>query len=144
MGIVLGSVLQQGGLGRRYDDVVRARPMWLSQARQEQFLAFYQFLDELGMPIVELCLRFAIGQADASTVLIGPKTVAQVEQAVAAIARGPLPADVRARLDAIAAMVPCRPFEEPMILPLSNPRSYQGPGMANLGTGVPVGKLPAP
>src|SRR5947208_901020 len=25
MGIVLGSVLQQGGLGRRYDDVVRAR-----------------------------------------------------------------------------------------------------------------------
>ena len=45
------------------------------------------------------------------------------------------------RLDEIAAMVPFRPFEEPMILPLSRPRSYYGPGLANLGAGVQVGKL---
>jgi aryl-alcohol dehydrogenase-like predicted oxidoreductase len=141
LGVVLGSVLQQGALGRRYDAVVRARPCWLSRARQEQFLALYQFLDELGMSIVELCLRFAIANADAGTVLIGPKTAAQVEQSVAAVARGPLPADVVTQLDRIAALVPFRPFEEPMILPLSNPRSYYGPGMANLGVGVPVGKL---
>jgi hypothetical protein len=96
----------------------------------------------LGMPIVELCLRFAISIADASTVLIGPKTAAQVEQSVAAVEKGPLPADVLARLDGIAGMVPFRPFEEPMILPLNNPGSYHGPGMANLGAGVPVGKLP--
>src|SRR5205807_10574975 len=44
MGILLGSALQQGGLGRRYDDVVRAKPAWLSKARQQQFLAFYRFL----------------------------------------------------------------------------------------------------
>jgi aryl-alcohol dehydrogenase-like predicted oxidoreductase len=142
MGVVLGSALQQGALGRRYDDTVRAKPMWLSQARQQQFLAFYAFLDELGMPIVELCLRFAISQRDASTVLIGPKTAAQVEQSVAAVEKGPLPADVLARLDAIAGMLPCRPFEEPMILPLNKPESYHGPGMANLGAGVKVGKLP--
>jgi aryl-alcohol dehydrogenase-like predicted oxidoreductase len=141
MGVVLGSVLQQGALGRRFDDVVRARPMWLAQTRQEQLLALYAFLDELGMPLVELCLRFAIGNATASTVLIGPKTAAQVEQSVAAVAKGPLPAEVLARLDAIAAMVPYRPFEEPMILPLNRPNAYHGPGMANLGAGVKVGKL---
>ena len=28
----------------------------------------------------------------------------------------------------------------PMILPLANPRAYYGPGLANLGVGVPVGK----
>jgi aryl-alcohol dehydrogenase-like predicted oxidoreductase len=141
MGIVLGSVLQQGALGRRYDDTVRAKPMWLSRARQEQFLALYQLLDELAMPIVDFCLRFAISNPDASTVLIGPKTAGQVEQSVAAVAKGPLPADALARLDAIAAMVPYRPFEEPMILPLGKPNSYHGPGMANVGAGIKVGKL---
>jgi aryl-alcohol dehydrogenase-like predicted oxidoreductase len=143
MGIVLGSLLQQGALGRRYDAVVRSKPLWMSWARQQQFLAFYQFLDELGMSIVELALRFGITCADASTVLIGPKTAEQVEESIAAVARGPLPADVLARLDAIAAMLPYRPFEEPMILPLSKPQSYSGPGMANLGAGIPVGKLGA-
>jgi aryl-alcohol dehydrogenase-like predicted oxidoreductase len=143
MGIVLGSVLQQGALGRRYDSVVRSKPAWLSKPRQEQFLTLYQLLDELGMPLVELCLRFALSIGGVSSVLIGPKTAEQVEESVAAAEKGPLPADVLARLDRIAALVPFRPFEEPMILPLSNPRSYSGPGMANLGAGIPVGKLPA-
>jgi aryl-alcohol dehydrogenase-like predicted oxidoreductase len=143
MGIVLGSVLQQGGLGRRYDEAVCAKPMWLSRARQEQLLGFYRLLDQAGMSIVELCLRFAVSNPDASTILIGPKTAEQVEQSVLAVTKGALPSDVRTELDRIAALVPFRPFEEPMILPLNNPHSYHGPGMANLGAGAPVGKLPA-
>lgn len=140
MGIVLGSVLQQGALGRRYDEVVRRKPAWLSRPRQEQLLAFYALLDELGMPIVELALRFALSCPGFGSILIGPKTAEQVEQSVAAVAKGPLPADVQARLDALAARVPFRPFEEPMILPLNRPDDYHGPGLANLGAGAPVGK----
>jgi aryl-alcohol dehydrogenase-like predicted oxidoreductase len=140
MGIVLGSALQQGALGRRYDDVVRARPMWLSRARQLQFLAFYAFLDELGMPIVELALRYAISNADASAVLIGPKTAEQVEQSVQYVNKGPLPVDVQARLSEIAARVPYRPFEEPMLLPFASPKRYHGPGRANVGAAAPVGQ----
>lgn len=140
MGIILGSTLQQGALGRRYDDVVASKPIWLSKPRQEQFLAFYKFLDEAGIGIVELCLRFALSNADVSTVLIGPKTAAHVDSAVAAAEKGPLPADMRKRLDEIAALVPFRPFEEPMVLPFSNPKGYRGPGLANLAAGAPVGK----
>jgi aryl-alcohol dehydrogenase-like predicted oxidoreductase len=141
MGIVLGSTLQQGALGHCYDAVVQRKPAWLSKPRQQQLLAFYAFLDELGMPIVELALRFVLSCPAISSILIGAKTAEQVEQAVAAVAKGPLPADVLARLDAIAALVPFRPFEEPMILPLNRPDDYHGPGLANLGAGVPVGKL---
>jgi aryl-alcohol dehydrogenase-like predicted oxidoreductase len=140
MGVVLGSTLQQGALGRRYDDVVRRKPAWLSKPRQQQLLAFYAFLDEVGLPIVELALRFALSCPGFGSILIGPKTADQVEQAVAAVARGPLPADVLARLDALAALVPFRPFEEPMILPMARPDDYRGPGLANLGAGAPVGK----
>lgn len=140
LGVVLGSVLQQGALGRRYDEVVRAKPAWLARPRQQQLLALYAFLDELGMPIAEVCLRFALSQPDAHTILIGPKTARQVEEAVDAVAKGPLPGDVLRRLDDIAALVPFRPFEEPMILPLNRPHDYYGPGIANLGAGAPVGK----
>lgn len=136
MGVLLGSCLQQGALGRRYE--LRTKPAWMAKGRHEQFLAFYKLLDDSGLSIVEMCLRFAVGGP--GVVLIGPKTAAHVDESVAVAAKGPLPADVRARLDQIAAMMPYRPFEEPMILPLSNPRAYYGPGLANLGIGVPVGK----
>lgn len=139
MGVVLGSALQQGALGRRFDDVVQQKPAWLSQPRQQQLLAFYQLLDQSGLNIVELCLRFALSNPVIHAVLIGPKTAAQVEASVAAAEKGPLPADIMGRLDEIAAMVPFRPFEEPMILPLNNPQGYWGPGIANLGAGAPVG-----
>lgn len=138
MGIVAGSVYGQGFLGRRFDAEVRARPVWLSRARQEQFLAFYELLDQSGMEITELCLRFALANDDLSTVLVGCKTEEQLETSLAHSAKGPLPPDVSRRLDEIAALVPFRPFEEPMILPFGKP--YFGPGRANTGAGVPVGK----
>lgn len=140
MGVVLGSVLQQGSLARRYDDVVRAKPAWLARARQQQFLAFYELLDQSGIPIVELGLRFAISRNVAHTILIGPKTADQVQESVTAIQKGPLPRDVLERLDEIAAQVPGRPFEEPMVLPMHRPHDYWGPGRANTAAGAPVGK----
>ena len=140
MGIVIGSVLGQGGLGRRYDEAVRDRPNWMSTDRQRQLLRLYALLDELdGMSLAELGVRWALSQSEPSTILIGPKTVDQLEASVAAAEQGRLPDDVLATLDEIAGMLPCRPFEEPMILPLG--KNYQGPGMANVGAAVKVGKL---
>lgn len=146
LGCVLGSVLQQGALGRRYDDVVNEskKPIWLAESRREQFRQLYRLLDETGLSIVELGLRFAISRLEvtgAPSILIGAKTAKQVEESVQAISKGPLPADVLGRLDQLAAMVPSRPFEEPMILPFNRPNDYWGPGLANIGAGAPVGKL---
>jgi aryl-alcohol dehydrogenase-like predicted oxidoreductase len=141
MGVVLGSVLQQGALGRRYDDEVRRKPAWMSARRQRQFLDFYAWLDHKNLPIVEVALRFALSRHEAHTLLIGPKTAEQVEQSVAVIQKGPLSHDLLDELSDLAHILPFRPFEEPMILPLNAPMSYYGPGMANLGAGVKVGKL---
>jgi len=139
MGIVLGSTLGQGFLTRRADDEVKAKPIWLSEARREQLLAYYQLLDYAGMTAAELCLRFAVGDPGISTIPVGCKTMEHLEASVAAVEKGPLPADVSSRLDEIAAMLPHRPYEEPMILPFG--KTYQGPGIANMGAAVQVGKL---
>jgi aryl-alcohol dehydrogenase-like predicted oxidoreductase len=128
MGIIIGSPLQQGALARRYDEEVRHGARWLSSPRRAQYLALYAFLDELGICLAELGLRFVISNPNISCTLMGARSREEVEQNVAAVEKGPLTPDVLKRLDEIAAMVPFRPFEEPFGLPFGRP--YRGPGIA--------------
>ncbi len=139
MGIVLGSAFGQGFLTRRADGEVRDKPIWLADARREQLLAYYDLLDQAGLPAFEVCLRFVLSNPSISTIPIGCKTVDHLEASVNAAAKGPLSNDILTRLDEIAAMVPRRPWEEPMILPFG--KNYVGPGIANMGAAVQVGKL---
>lgn len=127
MGIVVGSPLQQGALARRYDEVYSGA-RWLSPPRQAQFQALYAFAEHLDMSLPELALRFVISNPAVDSVLMGARSAWEVEQNVASVEKGPLPRDVLARLDAIAAMVPFHPFEEPFVLPFGRP--YRGPGVA--------------
>lgn len=127
MGIVIGSPLQQGALARRYDEEIR-KSRWLSKPRREQLIALYNLLDEIDMPLSELAFRFVISNRDISCVLMGARSVEEVEQNVAAVEKGPLPNKVLERLEKIHAMVPFRPFEEPCTLGfLRTP--YKGPGI---------------
>ena len=139
LGIVLGSAFGQGFLTRRADDEVRAKPIWLAEARQKQLLAYYELLDQAAIPAFEMCLRFVLSNPAIATIPIGCKTAEHLQDSVAAAAKGPLPDDILNRLDEIAAMVPHRPWEEPMILPFG--KNYVGPGIANMGAAVQVGKL---
>lgn len=125
MGIVIGSPLQQGTLAKRHD-LEKAR--WLSRPRRAQFEALYQLLDETGMELPEMGLRFMISTPEISTVLMGPRSAAEVDANVAAVQKGPLPADLLQRINQIAAMVPFRPCEEPYSLPWWG--NYRGPAIA--------------
>jgi aryl-alcohol dehydrogenase-like predicted oxidoreductase len=128
-GVILGSPLQQGALARRFDDEIEHGAHWLNPFRRAQFKAFYAFLDEIDMPIHELGLRFAISNPDVSTVLVGARSVAEVESSVEAAEKGALPADVLGRLQEIADMLPFRPYEEPAgVFTLPFGREYKGPG----------------
>ena len=129
MGIIVGSPLQQGALARRFDDEIEAGARWLSSPRRAQYRKLYALLDEIGMPLPELALRFVISNPDIHTVLMGARSVAEVEANVHAVEAGPLPADILERIREIAAMVPFRPFEEPFGLPFGKPERW-GPGDA--------------
>ena len=134
MGIVVGSPLQQGALSRIYRDEVEHGARWLSPPRRAQYRALYAFVDELGIGLPELALRFVLSNPDISCTLTGARSVAEVEMNVAAAERGPLPDDILARIAEIAAMVPFRPFDEPFVMPFG--RGYRGPGYA--GEGAPA------
>ncbi len=125
VGVVVGSPLQQGALAKIWPEVEEPDGApWLSSPRRAQFTALYAYLREIDIPLHELALRFVLSDGRVHTVLSGSRSVAEVEANVAAIAKGPLPAEVLARLDEIAAMVPFRPHDEPFSLPFG--RAYAG------------------
>jgi aryl-alcohol dehydrogenase-like predicted oxidoreductase len=128
MGILVGSPLQQGALARRYDDEVNHGAPWLSVPRREQYRRLYALLDEVGIPLAEMAIRFVLSNPAVSTTLMGARSIEEVEANVCAVEKGPLPPDLLERLDEIARMVPFRPFEEPFGLPFG--RDYKGPGIA--------------
>lgn len=127
MGIVAGSPLQQGWLSRRYDDVLRHPPPWLSPVRRQQLLHLYALSDETDMPIAELALRFVLSNPAVDTVLMGARSVEEVEKNVEAAEQGPLSKRVLKELDRIYGLAPSRPCEEPMSCALARP-AYRGPG----------------
>lgn len=127
IGIVAGSPLQQGWLARRYDQFLDNPPAWLSPPRREQFRALYSLVDEAKMPLPEMALRWVISVPEVDTTLMGARSVEEVEKNVAAVEAGPLPAEILARLDEIAAMVPFRPMDEPFGCGFGG---FRGPGIA--------------
>jgi len=126
MGIIVGSPLQQGALARRRDDEVNHGAPWMSPPRREQYKKLYALLDETGIPLPEMGIRFVLSNPDVSTVLMGARSVQEVEQNVGAAKKGPLPKEILKKIDTIAKMVPFRPCAEPGWFPLGVP--YKGPG----------------
>jgi aryl-alcohol dehydrogenase-like predicted oxidoreductase len=128
LGVLAGSPLQQGALARRWDEEVERGAPWLSAPRREQLRRLYAFVDECGIPLPELALRFVLSDSRVHSALMGARSAEEVDACVDAAEEGPLPPDVLARLAEIAVLVPFRPFEEPFGLPFGRP--YRGPGKA--------------
>jgi D-threo-aldose 1-dehydrogenase len=117
MGIICSSPLQQGSLAVRRDDIIEHGAPWISKPRKDQFRALYKFLDETGMGIVEMAMRFIISNPDVNCVLTGSKSSDEFEENWTSVEKGPLPSDMLKRLDEIYQMVPFRPTLEPILLP---------------------------
>lgn len=112
MGIICGSPLQQGALAKRYDEEIAHGAPWISEPRRRQFKELYRLLDETGMDIVEMAMRFVISNPDVHCVLTGSRSEQEFMQNYERVEKGPLPKDILDRLDEIYAIVPFRPTLE--------------------------------
>lgn len=122
MGIICSAPLQQGSLAVRRDELIENGAPWISKPRREQFKALYSFLDEIGMSIVELSLRFVLLNPDIDCVLVGAKNLKEITETVAYSEKGPLSEDILKRIEEIYMMVPFRPTLEPILLPWGDTR----------------------
>lgn len=126
MGIIIGSPLQHGALSQLYKEEVDHGAPWLSPPRRAQFKKLYELVEEVGIPIAELGVRFVLSNPDISCVLTGVKSIAELEQNVHTAVTGALPKEILQKINEIATMVPFRPYEEPYKLPFHS--AYRGPG----------------
>ncbi|MGB9595610.1 MAG: aldo/keto reductase [Candidatus Poribacteria bacterium] len=127
MGVIIGSPLQQGALSRKYPEI-ETGAWWLSPPRQNQYRRLYAYLDEINLSLPEAGIRMILSNPIISTILMGARSVEEVEQNVKSINSGPLSEEILSELKKIADMVPFRPFEEPFGLPFG--RKYFGPAIA--------------
>jgi aryl-alcohol dehydrogenase-like predicted oxidoreductase len=127
MGVVIGSPLQQGALSRRYSEI-ETGAWWLSPPRQNQYKQLYAYLYDINLSLPEAGIRMILSNPDVSTILMGARSVEEVEQNVQSINAGSLSSDILSEFQKIADMVPFRPFEEPFGLPFG--RQYFGPATA--------------
>jgi aryl-alcohol dehydrogenase-like predicted oxidoreductase len=129
MGIVIGSPLQMGALSRRWDDEIAHGAPWMSPLRREQFKRLYKLCDDTGIVLPELAIRYLLDDELLSAILMGPRSKEEVINNVATVDKGPLPRDILKELDLIGEMLPCRPFEEPFVIPFG--KKYYGPGLVS-------------
>jgi aryl-alcohol dehydrogenase-like predicted oxidoreductase len=96
MGVVALRVLEAGLLAGRAPPAKAA----LAQEREAARARLAVLAPLLGPePLVHTAVRFALSQPELTTVLVGFSDVAQVEDAVAAAAQGPLPAALLVRIE---------------------------------------------
>lgn len=123
--IIAGTPLQQGALAARYDAEIESGADWMAGPRREQFRTFYDYLDEIDIPVIELAHRFMLTHPVVECVLSGARSPDEIDANVDAIEKGPLPDTIKSALDDIAAMVPFRPYDEPTVFPFN--QVYKGP-----------------
>jgi len=128
MGVVIGSPLQQGALARKYDEI-ETGAWWLSPPRQEQYKRLYAYLDEINFSLPEASIRMVLSNPDISLLLMGARSVEEVEQNIKSVNKGRLSPEILSELKNIADMVPFRPYEEPFGLPFGR-KFHGGPGLA--------------
>lgn len=101
-GALSGSAARHANATQQVEPIASSQSFAADVALAERF----GFLVDEGYTssLVEAAIRFAIGQSGVSTAVIGISTLEQLEEAVAAANKGPLPAAAYARLDAVWAV----------------------------------------
>ncbi len=95
-GALSGSVARHGNAARSVDPIGGGQSFAEDVTRSQRFGVLLQegYADSL----IEAAIRFVIGKAEVSTVLIGISDMEQLEQAVEYSAKGPLPPEALGRL----------------------------------------------
>ena len=88
---------------------VSTPPDWVTPQVRAGLGALYELQRESGLSMIELAIRYVIGDADVATVLLGAASPAEVEESVASALEGPLPDDIKGAIDGLGLSVKGNP-----------------------------------
>ena len=107
VGVVLGGAMGQGALVAKdraaAEEMIRNPTQHDQPARGRKLLAVYDLADALGLELPALVIRYVLAMPEIHTHIAGARAAAHLQANLAAVAQGPLPADVVGQIDRIAA-----------------------------------------
>jgi L-galactose dehydrogenase len=106
IGVVGGAVLMKGWLASEQTAWRGTRPAWMDDAFFNAYFAFVRISRESGIPMAELTVRWVLEETRQASLVFGFSGQSVIDENLDAAAKGPLPADVKARVDAIGLVHP--------------------------------------
>lgn len=106
VGAVLGAPLQQGRLAVPHPEWLDCPPPWMGDATRKRFRSLYEIVEEHGLSLPELTLRFLLADDDIGSIATGLTSIGQLEENVRCARAGPLPAEIHARVEALGRLYP--------------------------------------
>jgi D-threo-aldose 1-dehydrogenase len=99
--LLLASISHIGRLVATHPEWLVTPPPWMTPGLRERFARLYSLADQAGLSLVELGVRFVLGEPRAAGLLLGASRPEQVLQSLNAAARGPLPRDLHDAIEAL-------------------------------------------
>ena len=106
IGVVNGASFMKGWLAVPQTAWRDAPPPWMDDTFRRAYFAYLDVQAQSGVPLAELSLRWQLSEPRQHSVVVGFSRIEDIEQNVAAVQRGPLPADLQRAVDAIGIVHP--------------------------------------
>ena len=104
VGVVQGTPMHQGVLAEPRREWLDNPPDWMTAVEHDRYRRLLQIQVDAGIPLAELALRYILQNPTISTTIPGAATLGQLEANVACAAKGPLPEEVTAAIDALGIL----------------------------------------
>ena len=98
---ILGALFHGGRLTAVHPEWLQSPPAWMTPEIRAHFEQLYALQRDCGLSLVELTVRFLIGDPEVTTIPVGATTPKELEESVAAAQQGPLPPDLHQAVEAI-------------------------------------------
>jgi len=106
VGVVIGAPLMKGWLAVPQITWRTDPPGWMDETFNQTYSRLLEIVQESGLPLVEVSLRWMLAESRLHSIVVGFSALSDVTQNLEIIARGPLPADLQAAVNAIGIVHP--------------------------------------
>jgi D-threo-aldose 1-dehydrogenase len=89
------------GLTEPHAEWLSAPPSWLKPKIQQALTKLYKLHDDCGLSLVELGIRYLLGDSTISTIVVGAANLEEIKQSTEAASRGALPADLHEAIEGL-------------------------------------------
>ena len=106
MGVSGGAMFMKGWLARPQSEWRSNPPPWMDPVLHRAYRAYLDLQAESGLPMAELTLRWLLAETRIHSIVLGFACRDDIAANLAAVNRGPLPADLQRAIDAIGVVHP--------------------------------------